>query len=438
MNEQLERAHDLLGSGDVPGLLRLLRTGGGELPLGQVVQMVAGAAQIAGFDDLVQAAAAVAGGDCSGTREAQALYGFGFACLDRGVGYLAIRPLARALELAPGSAPVLSELVTALEGDGQYARAVAVLEEHEPVLQWTHRFQYVYNALMAGLLDKAADGYERLPKPQDTRWRPARDKVRHMLARANVARAVTPLDHRDLRGWHFVLTGGILATLSPYGFEEAMTGRWAYLGDTLAACAAALARLQLILTAAGTTPQAVALLPDRSSQILGTAAATTLGLPAADFDPGQRPAHCLIIAYDLTSTDPDAVAALRQRAPGQVLFERATCWTAPPPVTADVSGLLGQLVVPPWAGQIRRLADDTAGEGPADDRPARAIAAEITQTMPWQDEGDGSAPPDPDQALRRFVQAVTAARGRERDGTWLGGIRQYIPDAGPVPSSRFG
>src|ERR1700683_2469628 len=115
MNEQLEEAHDLLGSGDVAGLLRLLRTGGGELPLGQVVQLVAGAAQIAGFDDLAQAAAAVAGGDCSGTREAQALYGFGVACLDRGAGYLAIRPLARALDLAPGSAPVLGELVTALE-----------------------------------------------------------------------------------------------------------------------------------------------------------------------------------------------------------------------------------------------------------------------------------------------------------------------------------
>lgn len=159
MSEQLEQAHDLLASGDVPGLLRFLRADGGELPLGQVVQLVAEAAQIAGFDDLAQAASAVVGGDCSGTREAQVLYGFGFACLERGAGYLAIRPLALALDLAPGSAAVLSELVTALEGDGQHARAVAVLEEHEPVLQWTHRFQYVYNALMARKL--AREPYHR-------------------------------------------------------------------------------------------------------------------------------------------------------------------------------------------------------------------------------------------------------------------------------------
>lgn len=37
--------------------------------------------------------------------------------------------------------------------------------------------------------------------------------------------------------------------------------------------------------------------PDRSSQILAT--------------------HTLIVGYDLTKTDPDAVAALRQRAPAR-------------------------------------------------------------------------------------------------------------------------
>ena len=61
--------------------------------------------------------------------------------------------------------------------------------------------------------------------------------------------------------------------------------------------------------------------------------------------------------------DPSAVAALRERVPGQVLFERATCWTDPPRVTPDVSGLLGQRVVPPWAGQMRRLEDGTVGSG---------------------------------------------------------------------------
>jgi hypothetical protein len=105
---------------------------------------------------------------------------------------------------------VLSELAAALEHDGQHARAVAVLEEHESVLGWAHRFQYVdsfqyvYSALMAGSLDKAASGFRRLPEPEDQAWRPAREKVRRMLARAGPAGAVTSLDGRDLRGWHYV------------------------------------------------------------------------------------------------------------------------------------------------------------------------------------------------------------------------------------------
>ena len=433
VTEDLETAQGLLASGDIQGLLRHLRVHGEALPLDEVVRLVAGAARLAGFDDLAQAGTAVA----EDQADPRAYYDFGYACIERGVQYLAVRPLARALELAPDSAPVLGELVTALESDWQHARAVTVLEEHESTMQWWNRFQYVYNALMAGDLEKAAEGFGRLPEPEDTAWTPAREKVRHMLARADAVRAVTPLSREDLRGWHYVLTGGVLGGLSPYGFNQGMTGRWAYVNDSTASCAAALRRLGLILEAAGVAPESVSPLPDRSSQIVGAAVATMLGLPIADFDPSRPAAHSLVVAYDLTDTDQDAVAALRPRAPAQILFERATRWTAPPRVTADVTGLLGQIVVPPWAAQLRSIEDGSVSDGPADDRPAEAIADEIVHTTPAQDKGDGGTPPDPDEDLQRFVAAVTTPAARERDGGWLGGIREYIHDAGPVPSSRF-
>ncbi len=85
---------------------------------------------------------------------------------------------------------------------------------------------------------------------------------RRILARAGTARAVTSLDRQDLRGWHYVLTGGVLATLSPHGFSG-MTDRWAYLSDSAGGCAAVLQRLRLIMGAVGTAPEAVSLLPDR-------------------------------------------------------------------------------------------------------------------------------------------------------------------------------
>jgi hypothetical protein len=433
----MSKAQGLLESGDVAGLLRYLRTDGDALPLGEVAALVAGAGRLAGFDDLEVAGAEVAHG-AQGMPESAALWLFGYACMEHGAGYLAIRPLSRALELAPDSAPILSELVTALEQDGRHARAVAVLEEHESrvALGWQQRYLYVYNAVMAGRLDKATEGFGRLPEPEDPAWSPAREKVRRMLARAGTVRGVTALDHRDLRGWHFVLTGGVLSGLSPYGFDV-MTGRWGYVADSAGSCAAALARLRLILDAAGAHPESVALLPDRSSRILGAAAAMVLGLPAAEFDPASPAAGQLVVAYDLNGTDPDAVAALRRRLPGQVLFERATCWTDPPRITADITGLLAQAAAAPWAGKPYPLEDGTIGYGPADDRAAETIGAEIAHTTPERDQGDGATPADPDEDLRRFAGAVTGGAGRERDGGWLGGVREYVPDAGPVPSSRF-
>jgi hypothetical protein len=202
-------------------------------------------------------------------------------------------------------------------------------------------------------------------------------------------------------------------------------------------CATEMQRLRLILDAAGTALESVTLLPDRSSRILGAAAAAALGLPTRDFDPGEPAADSLVVAYSLAETDPGIVADLRFRAPGEVLFERATRWTDPPLVTADVTGVLGQTVVPPWAGPIRRLDDGTVGQGPADDRPVEAIAAEIVSATPELDDGDGGTPPDPDEGLRRFVEAVTTPGALADDGGWLGGVREYVPDAGPVPSSRF-
>ena len=35
------------------------------------------------------------------------------------------------------------------------------------------------------------------------------------------------------------------------------------------------------------------------------------------------------------------------------------------------------------------------------------------------------------------VCGCVAAHAHAHDGGWLGGVREYIPDAGPVPSNRF-
>ena len=311
---------------------------------------------------------------------------------------LAVRPLARALELAPDAAPVLSELVSALERDGQHARAVAVLEEHEPVMQlkWLPRFQYVYNALMAGDLEKAAEGFGRLPEPEDTAGAPAREKVRRILARAGTARSDVARPPRParlaLRPDRRCPGNPVTVRVRrwddrPLGLPQRLRRRLR--GRAAAAPADPGCRRH---PPGGGGAAARPLEPDPA------AAAAVLGLPATDFDSGNPAANCLVVGYNLTRTDPGAVAALRERAPGQVLFERATCWTDPPRVTADVSGLLAQTVVTPWAAQMRRFDDGAVGQRPADDRPADAVAAEIARAMPEPDEDDGSTPRTPTRA----------------------------------------
>ena len=91
------------------------------------------------------------------------------------------------------------------------------------------RYLYAFNAAMTGRLDvtRAALPRARCPIPRsrghdgDDRG----DRSRAPIASRGARRSTT----RDLRGWHYVLTGCLLAHQSPYGFDEPMHGRYAWL-----------------------------------------------------------------------------------------------------------------------------------------------------------------------------------------------------------------
>ncbi|MCK1823643.1 hypothetical protein MTQ10_29690 [Streptomyces sp. XM83C] len=430
---ELHAAWESLDSGDVPGALRALRAVAETAPLAEVAQVTARAAATAGFDDLRDAGEALA----AHPERAQNLYDFGYACVERGVPVLAIPALREAVRLVPDSAAALRELVSAYEREGRHREAVTALSAREETLaDWPDRYLLAYNALMSGDLDLARRQHERLPDPaadpDDRIWLPARDRQRAMLERAASAAGATPLDHRDLRGWQYVMGGSLLGTLSPYGFDEGMHGRYAFLQESYDLCLRALLRLKLVLEATGVRPEAVALLPDRDSRIMGLAAAEVLELPVRPFE-GAEPGT-LVVAHDLNGLAEDErgreiLAALRERAPGQVLHEHASCWTDPPVVAADSVGLLHQHLTPAWAEQMRLDENGEVGTAPADDRPEAEIAAEITAADPTPDEGDGSAPADPDERPAQLASAVA--------DTWLRGPRGGVADTGPVSSSRF-
>ncbi|WP_031024457.1 hypothetical protein [Streptomyces sp. NRRL WC-3725] len=425
----LRAAWETLDAGDVPGALRQVRAAGEDQPLGEVALVVGRAAGSAGFDDLADASAALA----AAPEDPRALYDFGYACVERGVSDLAVPALRAALGLSGGALPVLRELVSAYEDGGRHREAVAELARHEDrFAHWPDRYLLVYNAVMAGDLEVARRQHALLPDPEDERWRPARERLDRMLARAADAERAGRLDTADLRGWQYVLGGTVLGTLSPWGYDSGMNGRYALLQDTPDQCLRGLLRLRDLLAATGARPRSVSLLPDRDSRILGLAAAEVLGLPAEPFVPGR--ADTVVVAYDLDGLaardgGPELIGELFERAPGQVLHAQACCWTDPPAVTPDSAALLHQSVMAPWGEGLRLGADGGVERGPADDRPEAEIAAGITAADPTPDPGDGDGPADGDTEFAAFATAVR--------GTWLRGDRARVRSAGPVPGSRF-
>ncbi|MBF9134302.1 hypothetical protein I0C86_36035 [Plantactinospora sp. S1510] len=428
MSDGLGKAWELVQSGDAGEVVRHLRSTVDSIALGDLARLLERVAELVGLTDLAGAAARLA----NDPEHPQALYDFGYACVEHGLAFVAVPALREAVRRVPDADGVLAELVAALEDEHRHAEAVATLEQRDTTLPpWPHRYLLVYNAIMAGDLDRATRHFDRLPAPEDQDWRPAHQRVQRMLGRAGLVGGVGGvgrLDGADLRGWHFVLTGGVLASLSPYGFDAGMTGRYAYQQDSFGLCRLGLDRLELILGAAGRRPRSVSLLPDRSSRILGHAVARVLGVPAEPFT-GARP-ESVVVAYDLAELDDgELLTALRERAPGQVLFEHATCWTDPPVVSADVSTMLTQVVVAPWGERLRQGPDGGIERGAADERPVEEIAADILRADGEPDPGDGATPADPDGALVGFVSAVA--------GRWLAGPRDRVRSPGPVPSSRF-
>ncbi|GAA4987921.1 hypothetical protein GCM10025734_13270 [Kitasatospora paranensis] len=326
---------------------------------------------------------------------------------------------------------MLLELVTSLEREERHEEALAVLREHDAVLgDWPDRYLTVYNALMSGRIELAREVFDALSAPEGVWVEPGR-RVGRMLERAA---ALPPTGDRDLRGWHHVLTGGVLTTLAPQGFDQGMTGRWAYLQDDFGSCRHGLERLRTVLAATGRKPASVGLLPDRGSRALGLAAARLLGVPAAPYEQGtadeQGAADVLVVAYDLNACDPALVAALTIRAAGDLLFEHATCWTDPPGASADVCTLLVQTVVAPWEPGLQFTEDGGVEQSEPDERSAEELAEAILAADPAPQESDGQTPADPDGTLAAFAARAAA-------GTWASSPRDRVRSSGPVRSSRF-
>lgn len=361
--EKRAEALDKLAAGDARGAFGIFRwtleyagVDAGDDHFSDAVGVLARIAEPIAGDDLAAGMRRVA----SDPDDVQALYDLGYELIEQGLHGIAATVLARAYAREPAE-QVLTELVAALERDGNNPAARRFLEGAPELTETSFvcRYLLAFNALMTADIEtprRLLPGLEELlaSDPDAPEGFPfMRNAIRDLLARADAVRAATPLDAMDLRGWHFVVSGGLLLHLSPFGFEDAMRGRYAFTQDSDDRMLEGLLRLRAALAAWDVRPPRVFTLPDRESEILGLAASMVLDIARAPWPAGGTEEPGLVVAYDLAGLEEPVIRSLHPHRPGQILFAHASCWTSEPPFAADVTTYLYQVNQSPWGERLR-------------------------------------------------------------------------------------
>jgi len=336
------------------------------------------------------------------------LYDLGYALIDAGAPSIAASVLWRCLSLVGDSEEVVCELVSALESALAYNDAFAILEQHASLRNSSFLCEYLYafNAAMTGRLDTTRSVLARLT-PDSPETESMKATITAITERADRIAAVTSLDARDLRGWQYVLTGTLLAHQSPYGFEEPMHGRYAWLQDSIGRVATGISRLAPLVRSLHIP--CVYAPPGRNHEILSRAVSRMIDLPIAPWPAVGVPAPGLVVVYDLAELPAADVQRLQQRKADQIVYAHASPWTQDFPLAPDVTTVLYQIIAAPWDAE--RNIDD--------------LVAEIVAS-PGLDTEETSA----DDVTRWAVLCEKA---------WppLPGQRARLWAGGPVPSNRF-
>ena len=373
----------------------------------------------------------------------QMLYALGYQLVEEGLDGLAATVLARANGLSPDEPRILTELVAALEGDGQSAEACRALRGSPALLESNFLCSYLlaFNALMCGDLEEPRRRVTTLLGSSEPEQQYMAAQLQGMLLRADALKGISRLDDRDLRGWHFVLNGALLLHLSPHGFDEGMRGRYAFVQDSASLCRQGLDRLKVVLDAWGLRPPRVFVLPERRSEILGLAAASVLGLPIERWPAEGSEAPGLLVAYDTFELETEAGRSepalelfkqVRRHRKGQLLFSQASCWTRQTMVAADLTTFLYQRNASPWSAQLQVAPGGGVVQSlPATDS-AEALAQKVVEATADQEEMNDL------DALAALARAVRTVQGEQGPGAFRReGYRLRLRQGSPVPSSRF-
>lgn len=286
-------------------------------------------------------------------NDVDALYDLAYNLYEESAHSIAATFLSRANKIKPQDEKIISELVVNLEFMMFNQDACIILSEAKELLENSEFCRYLlgFNRIMTGNIDETKKIIPTIQDSQDQDIQFMADSLKGMINRVSALKKSRPLDGKDLRGWHMVLNGSILLHLSPYGIDEGMYGRYAYITDSYSLCRNGIDRLKNVLDAVKIEVPCVLSLPDRSSQILAMAAAEIFKKPFKIWDEVDINTKGLIIAYDLNEINSDElIIEISDHRPGQILWAHASCWTYPFPFAPDITTYLYQQNNSPWGG----------------------------------------------------------------------------------------
>lgn len=286
-------------------------------------------------------------------NDIDALYDIAYSLYDESAHSIAATFLMRANKIKPQDEKIVTELVVNLEFLMLNQEACTILSEAKELLKSSEFCRYLlgFNRIMTGNIDETEKILPTIQDSQDTDIRFMAKSLKGMLNRASALKKSRSLDNTDLRGWHMVLNGSILLHLSPYGLDDGMYGRYAYVSDSYSLCRHGIKRVQNVLGAAEIEVPNIISLPDRSSQILAMATSEIFEKPLKIWNEVDINTKGLIIAYDLNEIySEEIIIEIADHRPGQILWVHASCWTYPFPYAPDITTYLYQQNNSPWGG----------------------------------------------------------------------------------------
>ncbi len=283
----------------------------------------------------------------------EALYNLAYDLYERNMIGIAATLLKKANEIKPQDPKIVTELAIDLEMLMLNHEAYIILLEAKELIDSDELCRYLlgFNRLMMGNIDEPLHILPTLKNSDDTDIQFMFNTLKGMLNRALALKKVRTLDNKDLRGWHMVLNGSILLHLSPFGFDDAMFGRYAYIADSYNLIQEGLYRVKKVLEILDLKVPYILALPDRSSQILSLASSKFLEIPLKNWMDIDIDTPGLIVAYDLDEIKSEEILQeIADHRSGQILWAHASCWTDPFPFSPDITTYLYQSNVNPWDG----------------------------------------------------------------------------------------